>query len=483
MAIKEKHGIETTEIENNNVAVTNPQYTTLFAVGKAPVHLSTTGNPINEPILASSFEEAKAKLGYSTDFASYPLCEVMYSHFKLYNSPGPVVFVNVLDPTVHKTTTSPETVTVSGGTITIDKQGVILDTLLIKNTAGTATYTRGLDYIAGYDDQDRVLISVLSGGSIGSDPSVLISYDQVDPTLVDFTDIIGGTDVSTGEKTGLELIDDVFTMFRLVPAVAIAPGFSDDPTVGPLLASKVESIDSTFEGFAITDLDSSLRTYDVVQWKEDNGYTSPLQANTYPMATYNDMTFHMSTLVAGAMCAVDASNGGVPVESPSNKTLKIEAPILSDGTQIRVTITDADYLNGKGIVTGRNIGTGFKVWGNRTGAFPEFPDPQRAFIPVRRMFGWTKNRIKLDFLSRIDNPMLPRLVERTLDDANIWLNSLVGAGYFLGARISFNQADNPEEQLIQGQMVFRMAISPPPPAQAMEFKIEYDASYFATLFQ
>lgn len=483
MAIKEKHGVETTEIENNIGSVENPTYTTLFVVGKAPVHLATTGNPINEPIVAFSLEEAKAKLGYSTDFGSYELCEVMHSHFTLYNSPGPVVFVNVLDPSIHKKTTSPETVNVTGGTILIDKQGVILDTLVIKNAGGTITYTRGLDYIVGYDEQDRVLISVLSGGGIGSAPSLLVSYDQVDPSLVDSSDIIGGTDVATGDKTGLELIDDVYAMFQLVPSLAIAPGYTDDPTVAGLLVSKMESIDSTFEGFAITDLDASLRKDEVVQWKQDNGYTSPLQANAYPMGVFNDVTYHMSTLIAGAMCATDAANNGMPYASPSNKTLKIESPVLSDGTQIRVNNTDGDYLNSQGIVTVRRTGAGFRVWGNRTGAFPDFKDPQRGFIPVRRMFGWTKNRLKIDFLARIDDPMNPRLVDRILDDANIWLNGLVGAGYFLGARISFNQAENPTEKLLQGQMVFNMAISPPPPAQAIEFKIEHDVSYFASLFE
>lgn len=483
MAIKEKHGVETTEIENNNISVENPNFTTLFAVGKAPVHLATTNNPVNEPIIAYSLDEAKSKLGYSTDFESYELCEVMHSHFSLYNSPGPVVFVNVLDPAIHKQTITPETATISGGTILVDKLGVILDSLVIKNAGGTTTYNRGIDYIAGYDEQDRVLISVLSGGGLASASSALISYDQVDPTLVDISDAIGGTDVVTGEKTGLELVDDVYSMFQLVPSLAIAPGFSDDPDFGNLLVSKMESIDSTFEGFAITDLDSSLRKDEVVQWKEDNGYTSPLQANAYPKGSYNGMTYHMSTLIAGAMCATDAANNGVPYASPSNKTLKIESPVLADGTQIRVNITDADYLNSKGIVTLRRIGSEFKVWGNRTGAFPEYKDSPRAFIPVRRMFGWTKNRLKIDFLARIDDPMNRRLVDRVLDDANIWLNAQVGAGYFLGARIAFDKSENPNEKLEQGQMVFTLAIAPPPPAQNIEFKIEYDASYFASLFQ
>ena len=52
-----------------------------------------------------------------------------------------------------------------------------------------------------------------------------------DVTKVAKADIIGGIDASTGQRTGLELVEDVFPRFGLVPGQLLAPGFSDDPAV------------------------------------------------------------------------------------------------------------------------------------------------------------------------------------------------------------------------------------------------------------
>ena len=67
-----------------------------FAVGVAPVHAATKAAKANVPVLATSWDEAVEKLGFSDDWKSYPLCEVIYSHFQLFGC-QPVVFCNVLD--------------------------------------------------------------------------------------------------------------------------------------------------------------------------------------------------------------------------------------------------------------------------------------------------------------------------------------------------------------------------------------------------
>ena len=42
-------------------------------------------------------DEFVEKLGYSDDWATYPLCEFAYSQFKLFGC-SPVIFCNLLDP-------------------------------------------------------------------------------------------------------------------------------------------------------------------------------------------------------------------------------------------------------------------------------------------------------------------------------------------------------------------------------------------------
>ncbi len=73
-----------------------------FVVGTAPLHTAESPANINFPVLCTSFDEARTKLGYSTDWKKYTLCEVMQSHFELYQC-QPVVFCNVLDVSRGKT--------------------------------------------------------------------------------------------------------------------------------------------------------------------------------------------------------------------------------------------------------------------------------------------------------------------------------------------------------------------------------------------
>ena len=66
-----------------------------FVVGLAPVQAADKPAAPGTPVLCTSWSEAVEKLGYSDDWATYTLCEFMYSHFKLFAC-QPVIFCNVL---------------------------------------------------------------------------------------------------------------------------------------------------------------------------------------------------------------------------------------------------------------------------------------------------------------------------------------------------------------------------------------------------
>lgn len=60
---------------------------------------------------------------------------------------------------------------------------------------------------------------------------------------------------------------------------------------------------------------------------------------------------------------------------------------------------------------------------------------------------------------------------------SIWLNGLVGSGYLLGARVEMLEDENPLQNLMAGIIKFHIAMTPPSPAQEIDFVLEYDASY------
>ena len=69
-----------------------------FVVGLAPVQSAESRVQAGKPVLCTSWAEAVEKLGYSDDWETYTLCEMMYSHFQLFGC-QPVILYNVLDPT------------------------------------------------------------------------------------------------------------------------------------------------------------------------------------------------------------------------------------------------------------------------------------------------------------------------------------------------------------------------------------------------
>ena len=60
---------------------------------------------------------------------------------------------------------------------------------------------------------------------------ITLFAEKLDPSKVTEEDIIGGVDTE-GRKRGLELISDIFPLFRLVPGTIVAPGYSENPGSG-----------------------------------------------------------------------------------------------------------------------------------------------------------------------------------------------------------------------------------------------------------
>ncbi|GEA17741.1 phage tail sheath family protein [Moorella sp. E306M] len=477
------HGVYTTEIPTS---VTPPVQATAglpVVFGTAPVNLATEPAPVNKPVLCYTYEEAVKQFGYSDDWQKYTLCEFIKSHFALFNV-APVVLVNILDPATHKKSVAAESVTLVDDQATLANDGVLKDTVVVKSQDGATTYVANTDYTIAFDDAGRAVISRLATGAIAAGATLTVNYDHLDPSMVTSSDIIGGVDATTGAYEGLELLNQVFPLFRLVPGMVLAPGWSHDPAVAAVMVAKASNINGHFKCIALTDVSTSeVKKYtDVPNWKETNTYTSPRQAVCWPKVKLSDEVFYLSTQLAGVICRTDAENDDVPYASPSNKTLQANGAVLADGTEITLGPDQAAYLNGQGIITALNFIGGWKAWGNRTGAYPAITDPKDAFLPVRRMFDWIANSLILMFWQKVDYPISRRLVDTVVDSANIWLNGLAARGFILGGRVEFIQDENPTTDLMDGIIRLHVYVTPPSPAREIDFIVEYDPQYLKSLF-
>ena len=140
-----------------------------------------------------------------------------------------------------------------------------------------------------------------------------------------------------------------------------------------------------------------------------------------------------------------------------------------DGDEIFLGIDSAAYLNGQGIVTALNFIGGWRLYGNRTGAYPSSTDPKDAFINIRRMFNWVGNTLVTTFWSKIDDATNKRLIRSVVNSANIWFNGLTAIGALLGGRVEFRSDENAKTDLLDGIVKFHVYMAPPPPAREIDF--------------
>ena len=476
-----RHGIYGSEVPTSIVPMTSVSAGLPVVFGTAPIHLASDPAKVNTPILCYTYKEAVQYFGYSENWQKYTLCEFMKSHFALFNM-APVVFVNVLDSATHKTAVTNQTETLNEGICKISDP-VVLSTLVVKLTETGQPLAKNTDYTAAYNDDEELVITAISGGAITGN-SISVSYDKLDPTVVDKDDIIGGIDTATGDLEGLELVNQVFPKFGLIPGLILAPGWSHQSDVAAVMKAKTTNINGHFEAICICDVDSStVKKYsDVSEWKNTNNYVDPYQVLCWPKVKLGDKKYHLSTQLAGVICKTDSKHDDVPYWSPSNQSLQADSAVNDDGKEIYLDTSSAAYLNGQGVITALNFMGGWKAWGNRTTCYPSNTDVKDAFISIRRMFNWVNNTLITSFWNKIDNPANKRLIETIVDSANIWLNGLTSREFILGGRVEFRKDENPTADLMDGIIRFHVFITPPSPAREIEFIQEYDPDYISTLF-
>lgn len=492
------HGVSTNEAASQINGIITADSCLPLVIGTAPVNTLNDGTArTNQIFLCSSFAEAKEKLGYeaavplndnpSVNGYRYTISEFMYTWFTLYGA-SKALFINVFDPTRHKTTAETSSITIDAktGMATINELGLLAGSLAVNKTDDGGTYTVGVDYTATFDDNGRLIVTSLKDESgrfkLETGTPLTISAEKADPGAVTADDIIGGYDALTKQNTGLELINDVKSRFGLIPTVLLAPGFSGDPEVATVMSIKARSINGIYNAVTLIDLPTEEITEysEAVAWKNDNSVTRENQYLLWPLVRMGDDIYHYSCHMAGLIFQTDAANGGVPFESPSNKLLSCNGLCLQDGTGVFLGLDNANSMNEQGITTAINEG-GFRAWGNRTACYPDNNDTKDNFLCVKRMFYWISNSVATNMLIKVDRPGNRSLIDMVVNSIQIWFNSLVSTGSLLYASITFPADKNTVDELLQGHYHFEIQITPPTPAEALIFTLQLNTDGYNTL--
>lgn len=334
-------------------------------------------------------------------------------------------------------------------------------------------------YIGRYGMAPAVFVNVF-------DPAKHLSDDSAssvpDVGKVGASDIVGGVDASTGKRSGLALVHEVFPRFRLVPCQILAPGFSASPEVAVSIGAACTGVSGLFRATGIIDLPASIaRHSDAPAWLNANNLTDAGLMAFFGQPVYGEAVEWGSTHLAGVVAARDAENGGIPFWSPSNKRLLCNG-LSHAGEDLNLTPEEAAYLNGNGIVTALNMVGGLVAWGDQTCAYPGITDVKDSSIPIRRMFNWIGNTLILTAWQFVSSPLRRRMIETVQDTFNVWLNGLAAREFILGGRVTFETKENPTTNLMDGKVRFHVYVTPPSAAREIVFTLEYDPDYLETLF-
>jgi phage tail sheath protein FI len=486
------HGVSWADVPTSVISPVQANVGLNVVFGSAPLHLNKNGKSfVNVPRIYNRYEDAVAELGYSKDWDKFDICEHMDACFVEFGV-FPVVYVAVNDPDAGATALAPKPLTLVGGQVDSQEE-LIAWSVVVKDEAGTVPYEEGVDYLLTLSKNNTWVITRVASGAIPL-PTSIVTLEGQKPgaTALTAADIIGGIDISTGKRTGLEVIEDVFQKTGQVPGVIVCPKFSSDPLVAAAMEAKCENINGCFACTCLIDVDTTAASgvqtaQDVHQWKQDNNIVFPRQQCLFGMPALVGSTdkkkFHFSSQQGPLLQWTDAyRGGGLPYHSPSNKPLRMNALLLDDDTELDMHLLDANMLNSQGVITALNWIGGWRSWGNRTAAFPSNTDVKDMFIPVRRMFDYIGNTVVLTIWQKVDEPGNRRLIDAIVNSLQLWLDGLSNSEALLGARIEFNQSENPTTELLNGHYIFHIFIAVPTPAEWLDFRIEYWLPYIQNLF-
>ncbi len=474
-----KHGVYVQEQATKLIAPVLGTAGLQVVVGTAPVNmLADPAAACNTPLLVQSYAEAVGAVGYNSDFAAYTLCESISVNFQVVGT-GPMVFINVLDPAKHSANIEGEELEVVEDVAHLDAVGVLPDTLKVMD--GETELKKDEDYTTLFNDDGTLNIVLIGGGAA----TLTVSGKRLDPSLVTPNDIIGGVDVNTGKETGLEVIRQIYPKLGMTPGILLAPRFSANPNVSAALQAKTKDINGVFKAVTVIDIDSTAegatKYTDVKEQKEKQAVTDPNAYAVWGYGKLGDVVYSGSALAASLTAYTDAVNGDIPNVSPSNKTLAIGAICLADGTEIMLDQTQANTVNGFGVATFLNM-NGFRLWGNNTACYPGNTDPKDRWFSVRRFFCWTANTFILTYFQKVDDPTNPRLIEAIVDSENVRGNSFVARDICARYEITFNEAENPTTDLLNGKITFHQYLTPYVPAEDIENILEFDPDALSKLF-
>ena len=486
-----------TQANGNRVSVDSES--AIVCIGTAPVHTIALGDGesynVNKPVLVHNIAEAKKYFGYSDDWASYTLCEAMH-HFFETKGIGPLVLINVLDPTraAHKNT---EATTVSktpvNNIITIaDAESAILDSVVVKTapTEGEAqTKVKGTDYSIAYNTNKKT-ITITGITDLGTS-ALNITYNTIKADGVTSDDVIGSTD-GMGTNTGIFAVKNVYQLTGVIPAYMIAPGFSSIPAIHAAMYQNSQKVNGHWDMWIFADLPienngTALTMAAAVTWKNANGYTHDNETVYFPMIEGTDGNkYHLSVIAAANFLELLGDNEGIPYHSASNTDAPIIAKLWMGANSTDKIFDDEiinENLNKNGIASAAFVGGRWAVWGAHAASYNQ---NDATYVNVAETAMMMLYYVSNDFQARrpvnVDQPMTANDIASIVAEEQNRLDALVAMGALIHGEASLDADSIANSDVYSGDFVFEFRVTTTPLAKSLKAVVTWVDDGFSTYF-
>lgn len=459
MAANFLHGVETLEVTTGARPISVVKSAVVGLVGIAPKGPKNTLTVVNSETEAAQFGK---------QITGFNIPQALAAIFA--QGAGTVVVVNVFDTTDNTVAVTDESHVITNGK-TKTSFAPIGTSFVLKNSAGSTTFVKDDDYTV--DEYGN--IKVLDFTAIAEGSTVKATYRKLDATTIDAADIIGAN--TSGVRSGFKCFEEAYTLLGFTPKIFISPYYCELAGVAAEMIVQA----TTYRGRAIIDAPAATLPAAAISGRGPAGTLAGFQTSnkrvilTYPyVKVYDPVTDAnvirpLSQYLAGVIAATDNAEGYWV--SPSNHEIKgivgMERAITA---QINNASTEANQLNEVGIVTMFNsFGTGIRVWGNRSAAFPSSTAPDN-FIPVGRVADILHESVEYAMLQFIDRPINQALIDAIRESVNAFIRTLIGRGAVVDGLCTYDPTKNPPNEIAAGHLTFDITFMPPTPAERITFE-------------
>lgn len=281
--------------------------------------------------------------------------------------------------------------------------------------------------------------------------------------------VIGGTNSTTGKRTGIAALETARSVLGVVPRVLLAPGFTQHKLVADALIAQADKL----RAIALIDGPNST-TAAAIAYRAN--FDSSRAYLIDPWAVADGQVVPVSPHVAGLMAKID--NGRGFWWSPSNNPLLgIERPARPIDFGLGRVDSEANLLNESGIAT-LVTEQGIRLWGNRTCS----SDPKWTFLSVRRTADMIHESLLQAHLWAVDRAIGKAYVRDVEESVNAYLRHLKSVGAILGGRCWLDEELNSPANIAAGRVYFDFDFTPPIPAERVTFRSHLVADYAADIF-